>query len=73
MTEYGERYEGNGDGYAEYGGGGDSPPAKTSGFDDFGYSRSQVEFESLVLSISCDLILFPVFFVLIPLDLEEKC
>lgn len=40
MPDYGERYNGNGDGYTEYGGA--SPPPKSTGFDDFGDSRSQV-------------------------------
>ncbi|XP_010905073.1 splicing factor U2af large subunit B isoform X2 [Elaeis guineensis] len=39
MPDYGERYEGNGEGYTEYGGA--SPLPKSSGFDDFGDSRSQ--------------------------------
>jgi len=43
MPDYKERYEGNGEGYAnDYGGG--SPPLhqKSSGFDDMGDSISQV-------------------------------
>ncbi|KAG1366955.1 Splicing factor U2af large subunit B [Cocos nucifera] len=42
MPDYGERYEGDGEGYTEYGGA--SPPPKSSGFDGFGDSRSQYGF-----------------------------
>ncbi|XP_072971775.1 splicing factor U2af large subunit A-like isoform X1 [Typha angustifolia] len=40
MTDYGERYEGNGGAYGGYGGD-SSPPPRSSGFDDLGDSRSQ--------------------------------
>ncbi|XP_065026735.1 splicing factor U2af large subunit B-like isoform X2 [Musa acuminata AAA Group] len=41
MPDYGERYEGNGEEYNEYGAA--APPAKGSGFDYFGDSRSQYD------------------------------
>ncbi|CAL9086007.1 unnamed protein product [Musa textilis] len=41
MPDYRERYQGNGEEYNEYGEA--APPAKGSGFDDFGDSRSQFD------------------------------